>query len=58
MQPGDAIVRRRRNALLRSTEGVQTFLTCTDKQDAAGARADVFLRVTQDAAGAARVEAE
>ncbi|MEG0901867.1 MAG: DNA replication/repair protein RecF, partial [Clostridia bacterium] len=28
---------KRRNALLRSTEGVQTFLTCTDKQDAAGA---------------------
>ncbi|MEG2253184.1 MAG: DNA replication and repair protein RecF, partial [Clostridia bacterium] len=49
---------KRRNALLRSTEGVQTFLTCTDKQDAAGAHADVFLRVTQTADGSARVEAE
>ena len=42
---------KRRNALLKSTEGVQTFITCTDKQDAAGARADVFLQVSQDAAG-------
>ncbi len=46
---------KRRNALLKSTEGVQTFLTCTDKQDAAGARADVFLRVCQDADGKADV---
>ena len=28
---------RRRNALLQSAQGVQTFLTCTDKADAAGA---------------------
>lgn len=49
---------RRRNALLKSTEGVQTFLSCTDRQDAAGARADVFLRVSADAAGAASVTEE
>lgn len=36
---------RRRNALLQSAQGVQTFLTCTDKADAAGARADAFYRV-------------
>lgn len=46
---------KRRNALLKSTEGVQTILTCTDRQDAAGAHADVFLRVSQDADGFARV---
>lgn len=46
---------KRRNALLKSTEGVQTFLTCTDKQDAAGARADVFLQVRQDGEGKAEV---
>ena len=34
---------RRRNALLQSAKGVQTFLTCTDKADAAGAHADAFL---------------
>ena len=42
---------RRRNALLQCTEGVQTFLTCTDKADAAGAKADAFYRVQPDAAG-------
>ena len=42
---------KRRSALLRSAEGIQTFLSCTDKQDAAGVRADVFLKVTQDADG-------
>ena len=36
---------RRRNALLKSAQGVQTFLTCTDKADAAGAKADAFYRV-------------
>ena len=36
---------RRRNALLKSAEGVQTFLTCTDKADAAGAHADAFYQV-------------
>ena len=36
---------RRRAALLRSAEGVQTFLTCTDKADAAGASADLYYRV-------------
>lgn len=45
----------RRNALLKSTDGVQTLITCTDKQDAAGARADCFLKVEQDGDGAARV---
>jgi len=47
---------KRRNALLRSTEGVQTLITCTDKQDAAGAKADVFLRVQQDENGHARIQ--
>ncbi len=47
---------KRRSALLKSTEGVQTFLTCTDKQDAAGAQADIFLRVQQDEAGHAFIE--
>ena len=42
---------RRRNALLRSAEGVQTFITCTDRQDAAGAKASVYLRVERDAEG-------
>ncbi len=42
---------RRRNALLKAAEGLQTFLTCTDRQDAAGARADVFLRVAQNGEG-------
>jgi len=37
---------RRRNALLQSAQGVQTFLTCTDKADAAGAKADAYYRVT------------
>lgn len=46
---------RRRNALLQSTQGVQTFITCTDKQDAAGAHADCFLEVSRDADGAARI---
>ena len=42
---------RRRGALLESASGVQTFLTCTDRADAAGARADVYYRVTQQADG-------
>ncbi len=42
---------RRRNALLKSTAGVQTFLTCTDKADAAGAKADAFYRIQTDEAG-------
>lgn len=49
---------RRRNALLKSTEGVQTFLSCTDRQDAAGAHADVFLRVSSGADGTASVTVE
>ncbi|MDD3334051.1 MAG: DNA replication/repair protein RecF [Eubacteriales bacterium] len=49
---------RRRNALLRSTEGVQTLITCTDKLDAAGAHADCFLQVSQEADGSARVKRE
>ncbi len=47
---------KRRNALLKAAEGVQTFLTCADKQDTAGAHADVFLRVGQDADGNAQLE--
>jgi len=39
---------RRRNALLQSAQGVQTFLTCTDKADAAGAKADAYYRVQTD----------
>ena len=46
---------KRRNALLKSTEGIQTLLSCTDRADAAGARADVFLRVRQDDQGAAHI---
>jgi len=42
---------KRRNALLKATQGLQAFLTCTDRQDAAGAQADVFLRVSQDPEG-------
>lgn len=46
---------RRRSALLRATEHLQTFLSCTDKQDAAGAHAERFLRVGQDSDGFANV---
>ncbi|MBR4068469.1 MAG: DNA replication/repair protein RecF [Clostridia bacterium] len=46
---------RRRSALLRATEHLQTFLSCTDKQDAAGAHAEQFLRVSQNANGEAAV---
>ena len=46
---------RRRSALLKSTEGVQTLITCTDRQDAADAHADVFLRVCQEEDGQARL---
>lgn len=49
---------KRRSALLKSTEGVQTLLSCTDRQDASGARADRFLRVGVGADGAATVRAE
>lgn len=49
---------KRRNALLKSTEGIQTILSCTDKADAAGAKADVFIRVSQDARGAAQLAKE
>ena len=44
---------QRRNALLQSTKGVQTFITCTDQSDAAGAQADAFYRVTADDNGKA-----
>ena len=44
---------RRRSALLKSTEGVQTLITCTDRQDAADAHADAFLRVSQGEDGKA-----
>ena len=46
---------RRRSALLKSTEGVQTLLTCTDRQDAADAHADAFLCVAQGEGGMARL---
>lgn len=46
---------RRRSALLRSSQGVQTLITCTDRQDAADAHADVYLRVKQDGQGAAEL---
>jgi DNA replication and repair protein RecF len=49
---------KRRSALLRSTQGIQTLITCTDRQDAADARADQFLRVSEGADGFAKVEAE
>ncbi|NCB31762.1 MAG: DNA replication and repair protein RecF [Clostridia bacterium] len=44
---------KRRAALLRGAEGVQTFLTCTDRQDAADAKADQFICVSQDEKGCA-----
>lgn len=46
---------RRRNALLTSTKGVQTILTCTDQQDAAGAKVDVYYRVVQNEDGHASI---
>ena len=49
---------RRRSALLKSTRGVQTIITCTDRQDAAGACADVYLRVSQQADGVAQITEE
>ena len=49
---------KRRNALLKSTEGIQTLLSCTDKSDAAGAKADVFLQVSQDGSGFAQLTPE
>ena len=49
---------RRRSALLKSTEGIQTLLSCTDRQDAADAKADVFLHVSQNAEGAAQLDME
>ena len=47
---------RRRNALLKSAEGVQTFITCTDKADAAGAKADAFYRIQTDEGGFAGLQ--
>ncbi len=49
---------KRRSALLKSTEGIQTLLSCTDRQDAADAKADVFLRVTQNEHAAAQLMPE
>jgi DNA replication and repair protein RecF len=49
---------KRRSALLRSTGGIQTLITCTDRQDAADAKADAFLRVSGDEKGAGRIIAE
>jgi len=39
---------KRRAALMRSASGVQTFLTCTDRADAAGAHAEAYYRVQVD----------
>ena len=44
---------KRRNSLLSSVQEVQTILTCTDKQDAAGADADEFIRVSHNEEGKA-----
>lgn len=49
---------KRRSALLRSTEGVQTLISCTDKADAAEAKADVFWHVSQSAAGEGQLTME
>ncbi len=49
---------RRRSALLQSAKAIQTLITCTDRQDAADARADAFWRVSQDESGAGVIEAE
>ena len=46
---------KRRNALLGSAAGAQTLITCTEKQDAAGARADAYLRVVQGKDGHAEI---
>ncbi len=43
---------RRRGALLKSTKGIQTLLTCTDRSDAAGAKADVYFHVSTSGSGA------
>ena len=42
---------KRRNALFKSAAPMQTFITCTDRQDAAGAKADCFLQVTSTPEG-------
>ena len=42
---------KRRNALFKSAAPLQTFITCTDRQDAAGAKADCFLQVTSTPEG-------
>lgn len=39
---------KRRHALLRASEGVQTFITCTDREDAAGAKAEQYLSVDKE----------
>ncbi|MBE5778811.1 MAG: DNA replication/repair protein RecF [Clostridiales bacterium] len=49
---------KRRSALLRSTTGIQTLITCTDRQDAADARADQFIRVSSTADGAGCIQVE
>lgn len=46
---------KRRSALLRGAEGIQTFITCTDRGDAAEAKADCFLCVNRDADGFASI---
>ena len=47
---------KRRRALIKGTEGVQTVLTCTDRKDAAEAKAEAFVRVFRKEDGSAAVE--
>jgi DNA replication and repair protein RecF len=47
---------KRRNALLRCAQSVQTFITCTDKRDVAGIKAQAFLHVRRDGSGSATIE--
>ena len=49
---------RRRSALLRSAQGIQTLISCTDREDAAEARADCFWHVTRDGNGMGTVRTE
>lgn len=47
---------RRRQALLVNTKGIQTMITCADRSDAAQAKADAFLLVTQTENGSASIQ--
>lgn len=41
---------RRRQALFTAGRDIQTFITCTDREDAAGARAEQYVRVDESGA--------